>query len=190
MFRTRASKLPDGTMRLMEDVPSADALTSHGGRVVITTEPQRVAADTVYVSGEVPRVTRFERGLPGQHRRTLDGTDWELDEVMHDERFLAVHVAGKGLIVFTACSHAGVVNVLTHARACFPGVPLHAVVGGLHLAGANEAIIPETVSALHAFDLGIIAAGHCTGWRAMTALANAFGDSRLVPLSVGKRFTF
>lgn len=190
MFRTRATKRADGSLLQMEDIPSAAAMTSHGGRVIITTEPQLVAADTVYVSGEIPRVTPFERGLPGQHRRTLDGTAWEPDELIKDERYLAVNVAGKGIVVFTACSHAGVVNVLTHARACFPGVALHAVVGGLHLAGTNEAIIPDTVAALREFDLAVIAAGHCTGWRAMTAIANAFGDQRLVPLSVGKRLTF
>jgi len=190
MFRTRAAKQPDGSMRVMADVPSVGALTSHGGRVVNTKEPQLVAGDTIYVSGEIPRVTRFEKGLPGQHRRTLDGTGWEPDEAIRDERFVAVNVAGKGMVVFTACSHAGVVNVLTHARACFPDVPLHAVVGGLHLAGTNEKIIPDTVEALRGFDLAIIAAGHCTGWRAMTALANAVGDRHLVPLSVGKRFTF
>ena len=110
--------------------------------------------------------------------------------MIRDERFLAINVADKGVIVFTACSHAGVVNVLMHARTCFPGVPLHAVVGGLHLSGSNEAIIPDTVTALREFDLAVIAAGHCTGWRAMTALANAFGERRLVPLAVGKRFTF
>jgi 7,8-dihydropterin-6-yl-methyl-4-(beta-D-ribofuranosyl)aminobenzene 5'-phosphate synthase len=190
MFRTRASKQRDGSMRVMADVPSVDALTSHGARVVNTTAPQLVAGDTLYVSGEIPRVTRFERGLPGQHRRMLDGTGWEPDEAIRDERFLAVNVAGKGLVVFTACSHAGAANVLTHARACFPGVRLHAVVGGLHLAGTNEDIIPDTVEALRGFDLEVIAAGHCTGWRAMTAIANAFGDRRLVPLAVGKRFTF
>lgn len=190
MFRTRALKQSDGVMRVMADVPGFDAMTSHGGRVVNTTEPRLVAGGLLYVSGEIPRVTAFESGLPGQHRRTLDGTGWELDEAIKDERFLAVKVAGKGLVVFTACSHAGVVNVLTHARACFPDVPLHAVVGGLHLSGANEKIIPNTVEALREFDLAIIAAGHCTGWRAMTALNNAFSDRRLVPLSVGKRFTF
>ena len=190
MFRTRASKQPDGSMRVMADVPGIGALTAHGGRVVSTTEPQLIAGDMLYVSGEIPRVTRFEKGLPGQHRRTLDGTGWELDEAIMDERFLAVNVAGKGVVVFTACSHAGVVNVLTHARACFPGVPLHALVGGLHLSGTNEKIIPETTEALREFDLTIIAAGHCTGWRAITALANAFSDRCLVPLSVGKRFTF
>lgn len=190
MFRTRASKLPDGSMRLMEDVPTVDALTSYGAQVDVATEPRLIASDTVYVSGEIPRVTPFERGLPGQHRRTLDGKGWEPDELIMDERFVAVSVAGKGLVVFTACSHAGVVNVLKHARTCFPAVALHAVVGGLHLSGSNEAIIPETVAALREFDLAVIAAGHCTGWRAMTALANAYGDRCLVPLSVGKRFTF
>jgi 7,8-dihydropterin-6-yl-methyl-4-(beta-D-ribofuranosyl)aminobenzene 5'-phosphate synthase len=135
-------------------------------------------------------VTPFETGLPGQHRRTLDRRGWELDELIMDERFIAVHVAGKGLVVFTACSHAGIINVLTHARESFRDVPLYAVVGGLHLSGTNERVIPATVEALRGFGLSVVAAGHCTGWRAMTALANAFGEERLVPLSVGKRFSF
>ena len=46
------------------------------------------------------------------------------------------------------------------------------------------------VEALRELDPAIIAAGHCTGWQAITALANAFGDRRLVPLSVRKRWTF
>lgn len=107
-----------------------------------------------------------------------------------DERFVAVNVAGKGVVVFTACSHAGVINVLKHAKTCFGETRLHGVVGGLHLSGSNEKIIPETVTALGDFELAVIAAGHCTGWRAMNALANAFGDNTLVPLAVGKRLTF
>ena len=53
-----------------------------------------------------------------------------------DERFLAVNVKDKGImVVFTACSHAGVVNVLRHAAEVFEGIPLYAVMGGFHLAG-------------------------------------------------------
>ena len=48
----------------------------------------------------------------GQHRRTEDGKGWEPDPLIMDERSVAVNVRGKGLVVFTACSHAGVVNVL------------------------------------------------------------------------------
>jgi 7,8-dihydropterin-6-yl-methyl-4-(beta-D-ribofuranosyl)aminobenzene 5'-phosphate synthase len=190
MFRSRSVKMPDGSFRLMEDVPSEAALTAHGGRVITTRDPQAIADNTVYVSGEIPRRSGFEVGVPGQHRRTLDNQGWELDELLVDERFVAFHVRDKGLVVLTACSHAGVVNVLAHARDCFPGVKLHAVLGGLHLSGINERIIPQTVSALGDFGLDVIAAGHCTGWRAMTALANAFGDGKLVPLAVGKRLRF
>jgi 7,8-dihydropterin-6-yl-methyl-4-(beta-D-ribofuranosyl)aminobenzene 5'-phosphate synthase len=145
MFRTRGMKQADGSMLRMEDVPSIDELTAHGARVVSTTEPQHLFERTVYISGEIPRLTSFERGLPGQYRRTLDGLNWELDELIMDERYVAVNVTGKGIIVFTACSHAGVINVLKHARTCFGEIPLYAVVGGLHLSGSNEQIIPETV---------------------------------------------
>lgn len=190
MFRTRSAKMPNGSFRLMEDVPSVGDLEAQGGTVVSTREAQHIAGATVFVSGEIPRRTPFETGLPGQHRRTLDGKGWEPDELLVDERFVAVNVRGKGLVVLTACSHAGVINVLAHARDCFPGVKLHCVLGGLHLSGTNERVIPQTVEGLKDFDLDVIAAGHCTGWRAMTALANAFGDKTLTPLAVGKRLSF
>ena len=66
-------------------------------------------------------------------------------------------------------------------------MPLYGVVGGFHLAGPTEAIIPETVAALAQFDLKLIAAGHCTGWRAVNALAAAYGHA-VVPSAVGKRY--
>ena len=190
MFGQRASKLPDGSFRLMEDVPQPRALALHGAKVITTTEPQLALDGFVWVSGEIPRVTAYETGLPGQHRRTNDGAGWEPDELLMDERCVAFHVKGKGLVVLSACSHAGVVNVLTHARATHPEARLHAVMGGLHLSGANERIIPETVRDIGEFGLATIAAGHCTGWRAMAALMNAFGDSCLTPLAVGKAMTF
>jgi 7,8-dihydropterin-6-yl-methyl-4-(beta-D-ribofuranosyl)aminobenzene 5'-phosphate synthase len=190
MFRSRGMKLLNGSVRLMDDVPGVDDLTGQGARVICTTEPQCFLDDSFFVSGEIPRVTPFECGLPGQVRRTEDGKGWEPDELLMDERWLAVHVKGKGLIVFSACSHAGIVNVLRHARAGFPGVPIHAVMGGLHLSGVNEKIIPQTVEAMKEFQLATIAAGHCTGWRAMAAFSAAFGDKVVAPTAVGKRFTF
>ncbi|MGE0550586.1 MAG: MBL fold metallo-hydrolase [Kofleriaceae bacterium] len=191
MFRTRAMKMANGTMRQLEDVPSVAALTAHGAAVITTTEPQYALDGFAYISGEIPRVSAFEHGFAGQHRRTADGTGWELDELLMDERFVAVNVANKGLVVFTACSHAGVINVLSHARARLGDTRLHAVLGGLHLSGAAaEKAIAPTVTALGDFELDVIAAGHCTGWRAVTALVNAFGDQRVVPLAVGKRLSF
>ena len=186
MFALRATKTPNGAMHEMEKVPSVDVLSGNGGDVVVTRDEQSVLDDSFHISGEIPRVTPFERGMPGQHRQMPDGS-WALDELLPDERYVSVHVAGKGQVVFTACSHAGLINVLLAARERFPDVPLYGVVGGFHLSGQTEAIIPDTVASLAQFNLKLIAAGHCTGWRALNALATAFGDA-LVPSAVGKRY--
>jgi 7,8-dihydropterin-6-yl-methyl-4-(beta-D-ribofuranosyl)aminobenzene 5'-phosphate synthase len=189
MYRTRAMKAPDGAMRAFEDVPTQEMLEQQGATVVHSTAAQLVLDDLFYISGEIPRVTVFETGMEGQYRRTEDGLDWEPDPLLMDERFVAIHVKNKGVLVFTACSHAGVINVMTHARECFAGSPLYGILGGFHLAGSNERIIPQTVEAMRGFDLKTIGAAHCTGWRAVNALAAAFGDA-VVPSAVGKLYRF
>jgi len=189
MYRTRAMKAPNGSMRPFGDVPTQAMLEQQGAAVVHATEPKLILDDLFYVSGEIPRVTAFETGMQGQYCRTEDGLGWEPDTVVIDERFVAVNVKDKGAVVFTACSHAGVVNVMAHARECFAGLPLHGVMGGFHLSGGNEKVIPETVAALRAFDLKTIAAAHCTGWRAVSALAAAFGDA-VAPSAAGKTYRF
>jgi 7,8-dihydropterin-6-yl-methyl-4-(beta-D-ribofuranosyl)aminobenzene 5'-phosphate synthase len=106
-----------------------------------------------------------------------------------DERMLVARIRGLGLIIFTTCSHAGVVNVCTHARSLFPDVPIHAVMGGLHLGGVMEKIIPDTVAGLRPFNISHIITGHCTGWRALHALANEFGDA-VSQSAVGTTYIF
>lgn len=188
MFRQRATKLPNGSVREMEGIPMPTDLVSRGAAMVITAEPQAILDGMFYLSGEIPRVTSFEVGLPGQIRRAADGQSWEADEQVMDERYLAVHVRDKGLVVLSACSHAGIVNVLTDACSALQ-TPPHTMLGGLHLAGTNERIIPQTVEGLRAFDPKCIAAGHCTGWLAVAQLNAAFGNKVVAPLAVGKRYT-
>ncbi len=191
MFRKRGMKLPTGQVLPLADVCTPEELRQAGADPVVTDEPQLPLDGLCWVSGEIPRVTPYEKGLPPHVRRNDADSDWEPDPLIMDERFLAVHVQDKGLIVFSSCSHAGIVNVLTEARRAFPDVPLHAAMGGLHLSGAAiEPIIPDTVRDLAQFDLRWIVPCHCTGWRAVTALANAFGEERIAPGAVGKEFTF
>jgi len=187
MFVQRALKRPDGLVIVQEPVAPPERLVAAGAAVESTREP-RTIADVFHVSGEIPRVTRYETGLPGHVRRAADGA-WEPDPLIMDERFVSVHVKGRGQLVFSACSHAGIVNVLTHARETLAAVPLWGAMGGLHLSGATEAIIPDTVGDLTRFGLGMLAPGHCTGWRAMAVLARELGDT-LLPTAVGKRYRF
>jgi 7,8-dihydropterin-6-yl-methyl-4-(beta-D-ribofuranosyl)aminobenzene 5'-phosphate synthase len=186
MFVQRGSQRPDGTMFVQERLPEPARLTKTGANVVVTREPQLIADGVFSVSGEVPRVTSYEVGLPGHVRRSADGRSWDADPLIMDERFVSVRVRDKGVFVFSSCSHAGIVNVLTHARDVSPA-PLYGAMGGLHLSGVTEKIIPDTVRDLKRFGLKLFAPGHCTGWRAISAMAREFGDE-LAPSAVGKRY--
>ena len=188
MFRQRALTLPSGAILPIKAIPSPPDLSRLGAHVVSSDKAQLVMDDFFWISGEIPRVTAYERGFPGHLRRSEDDSDWEPDPLIIDERFLVVHVRGKGIVVFTACSHAGVVNVLLHAREVFASQPLYAVAGGFHLSAANEKIIPETVRDLKPLGLTFIAPGHCTGWRATNALINTFSDNVVTPSAVGKTY--
>jgi len=191
MFRTRAAWLPDDRYLPFRDIPSIEALTEAGASVVNSVEQRLLLDGAFYLSGEIPRVTPFERGMARHVARSPDGTRWEPDPLILDERYVAAYVKGKGIIVFTACSHAGVINVLTDARRVFDQLPLYGVIGGFHLSGAGpEGAIGQTVEAIRSFGLTRIMPGHCTGWRAVSALANAFDDQVLVPCAVGRRFHF
>ncbi len=188
MDRPRGLRAPDGGVLPFEDIPTPQRWRELGAEPVVTREAATCLDDLFYVSGEIPRVTAYENGLPGQVRRMEDGS-WAPDEKLMDERFMAVNVRGKGLVVFSACSHAGIVNVLLHARESFPGAKLHAAMGGFHLAGPTEAAIGETVRDLAQFGLDYIIPAHCTGWRAQRALLDAFGEEVVLPCAVGKVFS-
>ena len=191
MFVPRATLRHGGEPFPQRAVPSPEALAGAGAIVVNQPESRLLLDSLFYLSGEIPRVTAYERGLPGQVKRTADGKGWEPDPLLMDERYVAAHVKGKGAVVFTACSHAGVINVLKDARNVFGDVPLHAVMGGFHLSGNQmEEIIPDTIRDMATFGLKRIVPAHCTGWRAVGALVNAFGEQLIVPSAVGRQFTF
>lgn len=92
--------------------------------------------------------------------------------------------------MFTGCSHAGVVNTAKHAADLLVGtVPLHAVVGGFHLATSEESQIQSTVKDLKRLDPAVLIPGHCTGWRAKFAIEKHMAGT-LVPCTVGMRISF
>ena len=189
MFNERAVRLKSGTVVPVANVPGPRELEQRGARVVNDPDARLLLDDHFYYSGEIPRITPFEKGRVDHLARTGPEAPWEPDPLLMDERMLVAHVRHLGLIVFSACSHAGIVNVCLHARDLFPDVPIYCVMGGLHLGGVMERIIPHTVDGLRPFRIPHIITGHCTGWRALHALADAFGDA-VSQSAVGTKYTF
>jgi len=189
MFVVRGMDM-GGKVLPFEPVPSAEEMEQAGGVMVSNPEAHTVLDDMIYISGAIPRVTPYEEGLPPSHVKKT-GQGWEPDRLIMDERYVAVHVEGKGIIVFTACSHAGVVNVLKDASNIFDPIPIYGVMGGFHLSGASiEKIIPDTVQDLKQFGLKEIVPGHCTGWRAVHKLIDVFGEGCVIPSAVGQSHHF
>ncbi|PSR22019.1 MAG: MBL fold metallo-hydrolase [Sulfobacillus acidophilus] len=188
-FVRRGFRLPNGSVLPYQEVPSAETLAQLGVDVRAESTPREVLDGFAYLSGEVPRTSGFERGMLNHVTETAPGT-WADDPWIMDDQFMVTHVRNKGLIIFTGCGHAGVVNILAETRRAFPNEPIFGLIGGFHLTFPNEDLIPQTVDALRDFGLSAIAPGHCTGWRAVHALLASFGENIVQPLAVGSRHVF
>ncbi|KAL6307863.1 beta-lactamase-like protein [Sparassis latifolia] len=185
----------DKILGRLPDDPSFQQIEAEGGVVEKHGEGHAVSGDTVWVSGEIPRVTPWECGISGGLRWVGSegvqgkGGEWIKDEEIMDERYAAIDVAGKGLVIFSACSHAGIVNVVRDAISKFSR-PVYMIIGGLHLAGPElTERIPPTVEFLTekmrpapAYVLPM----HCSGFAAKVALEAALGEG-CVPAGVGMK---
>jgi 7,8-dihydropterin-6-yl-methyl-4-(beta-D-ribofuranosyl)aminobenzene 5'-phosphate synthase len=184
----RGIALPSGTVAMLPEEPKLEEIERAGGRIETHAEAHLIGGDTLYGSGEIARVTAYETGLDGH--LTFRAGSAEPDPLIRDERFLAAEVAGRGLTVLSACSHAGIVNACLAAKDELPGAPIDLVLGGFHLAGAAmEQRIAATIGDLGTLIApGLVAPGHCTGWRAKAALAEHFAPGRYAPSVVGTRY--
>lgn len=163
-WRERKVVFPTG-VEIRMPPPSHNALDREGWQVVEERGPSLLLGGSVLVTGQIDRVTEFEKGFPLQHARTNGG--WEPDTWIWDDQAIAIHVRGKGLVVLSSCSHSGVINVLHHVQAVTGVEHIHGFIGGLHLTGGLfEPILPATLDELVAIGPDLVVPGHCTGWRA------------------------
>lgn len=184
----RGILLPNGVMVMLAREPTLEDIAGTGGDVETNDQPHALCDGYFLGSGAIARVTEYETGLAGHH--SIRGERCEPDELIMDERYVAVCVRGRGVSVLSACSHAGIVNACLAASAAFGEMPVDLVLGGYHLAGgAMEARIEPTIRDLETrIRPRLVAPGHCTGWRAKAALAKAFAPGRYAPSVVGTTY--
>lgn len=125
-------------------------------------------APGVLLSGEVPRLVEMagDRGLYRQQ-----GIHLAVDE-LPDDQSLYLHTTA-GLTVLCGCAHAGIGNILDHARQLTKMERLHALVGGTHLSfldAEQEAQALEQIVAMQPQELVL---AHCSGMRACGRLIGA-----------------
>jgi 7,8-dihydropterin-6-yl-methyl-4-(beta-D-ribofuranosyl)aminobenzene 5'-phosphate synthase len=125
--------------------------------------------------------------VPSSLRVERDG-ELALDTFI-GEQTLIVNVRGRGLVVVTSCSHRGIVGICRHAARVAGVDKIHAVIGGFHLSGLDDARITRVVDAFRSFGVDWVVPQHCTGLEAIVAFATRM-PAEVVFASTGSRFVF
>jgi 7,8-dihydropterin-6-yl-methyl-4-(beta-D-ribofuranosyl)aminobenzene 5'-phosphate synthase len=155
-----------------------DFLRGMGARFDLDTRFREIAPG-VFLTGEVPRKTTFEKG----DRSMFRDPQGRQSDLLEDDQSLVIRTS-KGLVLLFGCCHAGVVNTIEHAREKTGEQRVYALVGGTHLGFSSAEQTEATVRALRGFGIGRIAAGHCTGFAASARLLREFPGGFL-PANVG-----
>ncbi|PGH05653.1 hypothetical protein GX51_02813 [Blastomyces parvus] len=174
----------------LEADPTFQEIEQAGAKVEKHSETHTVLDDMFLISGEIPRKTEYETGLKHAVRFDQAASKWESDELIADERFLACNIKGKGIVVFSGCSHAGIVNATRYAIELIgKDHPVYGIFGGYHLAMSDKAQMDATVKDLKMLDPRVLLPGHCSGWRVKYEIEKEM-PGRLVPSSVGFKLEF
>jgi 7,8-dihydropterin-6-yl-methyl-4-(beta-D-ribofuranosyl)aminobenzene 5'-phosphate synthase len=176
VFRPCFEINPDGIRHIGIVGHSRSDLESRGAVFTLTRDPVNLMAGVVS-TGEIERLTPFEEL---EDLYTISNGSVVQDHE-RDDSALILNLE-QGLVVLTGCCHAGIVNTLTHARRITGVERVYAVMGGLHLIGANEEKTRQSVKALQEVDW--VFAGHCTGFDGLRRIGQAIGD-RLRPIHTG-----
>jgi 7,8-dihydropterin-6-yl-methyl-4-(beta-D-ribofuranosyl)aminobenzene 5'-phosphate synthase len=126
-FRKRLVKFQDGRMISLPP-PTKHILIQNGYNIVEKNASTLWIKDSILVTGEVPRITDFEKGFPN-HYSEIDGK-LESDPLIKDDQAIILSIKDKGLVVITGCGHSGIVNILKYAKELTGEDRIYAVIGG------------------------------------------------------------
>jgi 7,8-dihydropterin-6-yl-methyl-4-(beta-D-ribofuranosyl)aminobenzene 5'-phosphate synthase len=158
-----------------------DEIEAASGELVISDEALEVVPG-LWTTGQVPRVSGFEEiSQPtdgGRRIIVVDGEEMD-DQILCDQALWA-DVEGVGPWLITGCAHSGPVNTGLHVMELGGFTGLHGLIGGTHLVGRDDAYIYKTIEELRKFGLSFLSPCHCTGFKAMAMLYNAFPETFVV----------
>ena len=152
-------------------------------KVTFTEEPTKVGG-IFTVTSTVPRKNDFE-DVSGPFYKD---TEFKIADGIEDDQSLFFQ-SSKGVVVILGCCHSGVVNTLEYIAELAGSGKIHAVIGGMHLLHADEERLEKTMQVFEKYDVDMIAAGHCTGMKAVAGFWNRFkGKTR--ECCCGAKFEF
>jgi len=156
---------------------SVDALAEIGSLVTkekaarhmaltLTKTPVNLSSRLVFL-GEIPRENLFEGQTPIGMKQTLEGP---VPDLILDDSALA-YKSDRGLVIITGCSHAGICNIVSHARNVCGDERIADVIGGFHLLNPSASQMAGTLDYFRQITPLALHACHCTDLDSKVALA-------------------
>ena len=139
-----------------------------GAEIVLSAEPYRLGPGC-WTTGYVPRKTFEQAGVPKS--LYYKKGDELIHDYVDDDQAIAIHVAGKGLVVVAGCAHSGILNTIYRAQEISGVERVWAVLGGFHLARTPEDELQRTIDGIAALDPELVVPEHCTGFDAIRQFA-------------------
>jgi 7,8-dihydropterin-6-yl-methyl-4-(beta-D-ribofuranosyl)aminobenzene 5'-phosphate synthase len=146
-------------------------LESLGANFVFNRDFIEVDKD-LFLTGEVPRQTNFEKSDPRLFSE-VDGKTTQ--DLFLDDQSLVLDTE-KGLILILGCAHAGMINIVNHVINKTGKQKFYAIVGGTHLDFLTPEQLEESIESLKKIEIEKIGVSHCTGMKAAFRLHQEFGD--------------
>lgn len=160
----------------------ASAIRDRASMISWTTGVTEIC-EGVFATGPIPRRTSYENTGGAFF---LDDTCTQPDPLVDDQAVF--FESPDGVDVILGCAHSGVVNTLQYIQQ-ITGKNIHAIMGGMHLLGASQDRVSQTIVSLHQMGVQRIGPAHCTGFGATGALWGAFKEG-CFSCSTGSRTTF
>ena len=156
MFFPRRAVPPTAEINPM--IPIRPDYEKNGGVFVTHTKPVEIYPG-IWLTGPVPR-RHPERNWSGRVLMTTPAGTAE--DNVPDDMSLIVDT-DQGLVVLTGCGHAGVINIVEHAREFIRPARVHALIGGIHLFNSTEQTLSWTIEKLREIGIENLVGAHCTG---------------------------
>jgi 7,8-dihydropterin-6-yl-methyl-4-(beta-D-ribofuranosyl)aminobenzene 5'-phosphate synthase len=146
-------------------------LESLGANFIFNTDFTEVEKG-VFLTGEVPRKTSFEKPDPTLFTE-IDGKT-NLD-MFPDDQSLILDTQ-KGLILIFGCAHSGMINIINYVIDKTGKDKFYAILGGTHLDFLMPEQLEKSIKILRKMKIEKMGVCHCTGMRAAFRLHQEFGD--------------
>ena len=185
-LRERWSIGKDGKRFGPVDPPPTGLWEALGAEIVCSEGACRLAGGC-WTTGYVPRRS-FEHSGRSTRAYYRDGDGLVRDDI-EDDQAVVLNVEGKGLVVVAGCAHSGIVNTVRYAQEITGVERIHAVLGGFHLARAEDDELDQTIAAFKEWAPALISPSHCTGFGPICRFAAEMPDV-FVPGVVGVTYRF